>query len=81
MTSGLAAMALAAGTLLVATPAQAASTEGMLFSHPTNCERGTAAEVRHRIDSGYKVKINERCTYHKIGSGSPYWYSMITYWR
>lgn len=74
------AVGLASGTVLAASPAQAAS-YGMTYPSHAHCMGGTAASFGNYVAKGYKVKIKEHCVYHKIGKNPAYWYSLIEYNR
>lgn len=74
------AIGLASGTVLAASPAQAAS-YGMTYPSQAHCMGGTAASFGNYVAKGYKVKIKEHCNYHKIGKNPAYWYSLIEYTR
>lgn len=78
LTTGTAALGLAAGMLAVAAPAQA-DTHAEWFNNKTTCERATDARAAHYRASGYTVSVQSYCRGEQYIGYMPQYYSEIYY--
>lgn len=78
LTTGTAALGLAAGMLAMASPAQA-DTYAEWFNNKNICQQATDARVAHYRASGYTVSVQSYCRGEQYIGYMPQYYSEIYY--